>query len=159
MFGLTGPQGNHGEDVKEYWWYLDATPTSSFLRWRYHYPQTRFPFEQLVAENERRTRLDPEFELVDTGAFSEGRFWIVTVDWAKADPDDLLWRIEVINAGPDEAAIDVLPQPVDTPLFLQRIACRAQREFHRFAWHAFDERSNRPSQARGYRAAQRNRLD
>jgi hypothetical protein len=109
MFGLTGSQGNHGEDVKDYWWFLDATPTASYLRWRYHYPQGRFPYEDLLAENQRRSRLDPEYELVDTGIFAEDRFWIVEVEWAKAGPEDLLWRITVTNAGPDEATIDVLP--------------------------------------------------
>src|ERR1700735_1049922 len=72
-FGLTNSQGNHGEDVKECWWYLDATPTSSWLQWRYHYPQARFPYEDLVAENARRGRNDPEYELVDTGIFDAGR--------------------------------------------------------------------------------------
>jgi hypothetical protein len=109
MFGLTGSQGNHGEDVKDYWWFMDATPTSSWLRWRYHYPQQAFPYEQLLAENQRRDRHQPEFELLDTGIFADNRYWVVTVDWAKADPEDLLWRIEVTNAGPDEATIDVLP--------------------------------------------------
>ncbi|HLY83958.1 MAG TPA: hypothetical protein VKQ71_13285, partial [Acidimicrobiales bacterium] len=109
MFGLTGTQGNHGEDVKEYWWYLDATPTSSWLRWRYHYPQRAFPYDQLLVENQRRDRRQPEYELVDTGIFAENRYWAVTVDWAKAGPEDLLWRIEVFNAGPDPATIDVLP--------------------------------------------------
>jgi hypothetical protein len=109
MFGLTSGQGNHGEDVKEYWWYLDATPTSSWLVWRYHYPQSRYPYEQLIQENGRRTRTDPEYELVDTGIFDDGRYWVVTVTWAKGAPEDLLWRIEVRNAGPERATIDVLP--------------------------------------------------
>jgi hypothetical protein len=109
MYGLTGDQGNHGEDVKEYWWCLDATPTSSYLKWRYHYPQARFPYEDLLAENRRRSRLDPEYELVDTGVFADNRFWVIEVEWAKADPRDLLWHITVRNAGPDEATIDVLP--------------------------------------------------
>ncbi len=109
MYGLTGAQGNHGEDVKEYWWYLDATPTASYLKWRYHYPQARFPYDDLLAESRRRGRLDPEYELVDTGVFADARFWVVEVEWAKDGPDDLLWRITVRNAGPDEATIDVLP--------------------------------------------------
>ena len=109
MYGLTGPQGNHGEDAKEYWWFLDATPTGSYMRWRYHYPQGRFPYEDLLNENQRRSRLDPEYELIDTGIFADDRFWIVEVEWAKADPDDLLWHITVCNAGPEEATIDVLP--------------------------------------------------
>jgi len=108
-FGLSGNEGNHGEDAKDHWWYLDATPTASWLRWRYHYPQAAFPYDLLRTENRRRSRLDPEFELVDTGVFAEDRFWIVSVEWAKASPEDLLWRIEVRNAGPDTATIDVLP--------------------------------------------------
>ncbi|HET6917393.1 MAG TPA: hypothetical protein VFH56_14975, partial [Acidimicrobiales bacterium] len=109
MFGLTGEQGNHGEDVKEYWWYLDATPTSSWLRWRYHYPQRAFPYDDLVATNRARSRLEPEYELADTGVFDEDRYWAVTATWAKAAPEDMLWRIEVRNAGPQDATIDVLP--------------------------------------------------
>src|SRR6188768_3271214 len=109
MFGLTGPQGNHGEDVKEYWWYLDSTPTHSWNTWHYHYPQREFPYGDLIAENARRGKLDPEYELVDTGIFDESRYWVVTVDYAKAAPRDLLMRITVENAGPDEATIDVLP--------------------------------------------------
>jgi len=108
-FGLTNSQGNHGEDVKECWWYLDATPTSSWLRWRYHYPQARFPYEDLVAENARRGRDQPEYELVDTGIFDADRYFVVTVTWAKAGPEDILWQIEVENVGPDIAPLDVLP--------------------------------------------------
>ena len=108
-FGLTNAQGNHGEDVKECWWYLDATPTSSWMHWRYHYPQAAFPYEDLVAENARRTREQPEYELVDTGVFANNRYFVVTVTWAKDGPEDLLWQIEVSNAGPDVAPIDVLP--------------------------------------------------
>jgi hypothetical protein len=109
LFGLTNAQGNHGEDAKECWWYLDATPTSSWLQWRYHYPQARFPYEQLVAENARRTRSEPEYELVDTGAFSGGRYFAVTVTWAKAGPEDILWAIEATNMAGEPAPIDVLP--------------------------------------------------
>ena len=109
MFGLAGPEGNHGEDVKEYWWYLDSTPTHSFMRWRYMYPQAAFPYEQLVEVNRARTRLEPEFELVDTGIFDDHRYWEVTVEYAKASPEDVLVRISVRNAGPAAAAIDVLP--------------------------------------------------
>jgi hypothetical protein len=108
MFGLAGPEGNHGEDAKEYWWYLDSTPTHSWMRWRYHYPQAEFPYQQLVAENARRSKLEPEFELLDTGIFDEG-YWQVTVDYAKAAPDDVLMRITVRNAGPRTATVHVLP--------------------------------------------------
>ena len=109
IFGLTGPQGNHGEDAKEYWWYLDSTPTHSWLRWRYMYPQGEFPYDRLVEENALRDRHEPEFELVDTGVFDERRYWEITADYAKASPEEILIRIGVRNAGPDRAAIDVLP--------------------------------------------------
>jgi hypothetical protein len=77
MFGLTGPQGNHGEDVKECWWYVEGLPSHSLLRWRYHYPQAPFPYADLVAENGRRDKRQPEYELLDTGVFDDGRFWIL----------------------------------------------------------------------------------
>ncbi len=109
MFGLAGPEGNHGEDVKECWWYLDATPTSSFLRWRYCCPQEPYPYADLVAENARRSKADPEYELVDTGIFDEGRYFVVTVTYAKASPFDLAMVIEVVNRGPETAGLDVLP--------------------------------------------------
>ncbi|HET8606216.1 MAG TPA: hypothetical protein VFL66_04220 [Gaiellaceae bacterium] len=109
IFGLTGPQGNHGEDAKEYWWYLDSTPTHSFMRWRYMYPQAAFPYDELVAGNAARGKGDPELELVDTGVFDDGRYWEITADYAKASPEDVLIRVSVRNAGPDEATIDVLP--------------------------------------------------
>jgi hypothetical protein len=109
MFGLTGPQGNHGEDVKEYWWYLDSTPTHSWNTWRYHYPQQAFPYDDLVSTNARRGKLEPEYELVDTGIFDDNRYWVVTVDYAKAGPRDLLMSISVENAGPNEATLHVLP--------------------------------------------------
>ncbi|MGH3778819.1 MAG: MGH1-like glycoside hydrolase domain-containing protein [Pseudonocardiaceae bacterium] len=109
MFGLTGPEGNHGEDVKEYWWYLDSTPTHSWMTWRYHYPQRLFPYADLVEQNRRRGREAPEFELVDTGVFAQDRYWAVTVDYAKADPTDLCLRITVDNRGPEAATLHVLP--------------------------------------------------
>jgi len=109
MFGLTGAQANHGEDVKEYWWYLDAVPSHAWNRWRYHYPQAAFPYEGLVEENGRRSRVEPEYELLDTGVFDEDRYWIVEVDYAKADPLDLLMTVRVTNAGPDPDTLHVLP--------------------------------------------------
>jgi hypothetical protein len=109
IFGLTGAQGNHGEDAKEYWWYVDAVPSHAWNSWRYHYPQGEFPYGDLVAENGRRGRLDPEYELLDTGAFDGDRYWVVDVDYAKAAPHDVLMRVRVTNAGPDEASVDVLP--------------------------------------------------
>src|SRR6201985_2161056 len=108
-FGLTGHEGNHGEDVKEYWWYLDSTPTHSWMRWRYAYPQAEFPYADLVSENARRGRTVGEYELLDTGAFADGRYWDITVDYAKAAPDDLCIRMTIRNAGPEQASIDVLP--------------------------------------------------
>jgi hypothetical protein len=108
-FGLTGPQGNHGEDVKEYWWYLDAIPSHAWNRWRYHYPQAAFPYQDLVAQNAARTRFDPEYELLDTGVFDADRYWIVEVHYAKADPDDVLMAVQVSNAGPEAATLHVLP--------------------------------------------------
>ncbi len=109
IFGLTGNQGNHGEDAKEYWWYLDATPTHSWNRWRYHYPQAAFPYEALVEENASRGRHDPEFELLDTGIFADDRYWIVEAEYAKADPHDLLLTIRVTNQGPEPDTLHVLP--------------------------------------------------
>ncbi|MBV8995670.1 MAG: glucosidase [Pseudonocardiales bacterium] len=109
MFGLTGPEGNHGEDVKDYWWYLDSTPTHSWMTWRYHYPQRSFPYTELVGENRRRGKDKPEYELVDTGVFAEDRYWAVTVDYAKAGPADLCLRITVANRGPEAATLHVLP--------------------------------------------------
>jgi hypothetical protein len=109
IFGLTGPEGNHGEDAKEYWWYLDSTPTHSWLRWRYMYPHTEFPYEQLVTGNGARGFHDPELELVDTGVFDEDRYWEITADYAKASPEEIVLRVSVRNAGPEAAAIDVLP--------------------------------------------------
>jgi hypothetical protein len=108
-YGLTGPEGNHGEDVKEYWWYTDAVPSHAWNSWRYHYPQGAFPYERLRAENARRGKLDPEFELLDTGAFDDDRYWIVEVDYAKGDPGDILMTVRVTNAGPSADEIHVLP--------------------------------------------------
>src|SRR3954449_1186428 len=107
MFGLTGPQGNHGEDVKEYWWYLEGLPSHALLKWRYHYPQREFPYRQLV--NHGRGLHDPELELLDTGVFDGDRYWSVDVTYAKAAPDEVLMRIELENHGPDEATLHVLP--------------------------------------------------
>jgi Glycosyl hydrolase family 63 C-terminal domain len=109
IFGLTGHEGNHGEDAKEYWAYLDSTPTHSWMRWRYLYPQAAFPYTDLVMTNRQRDRSEPEYELVDTGIFDDDRYWEITADYAKAAPDDLCIRLVVRNAGPDEAKIEVLP--------------------------------------------------
>ena len=109
MFGLGGDGGNHGEDVKEYWWYEESTPTHSAMRWRYHYPQAPFPYDRLVAVNALRRRDEPEYELVDTGVFADDRFWAVTVEYAKAGPTDMCVRITAANRGPDPAILHLLP--------------------------------------------------
>ncbi len=109
IFGLTGNEGNHSEDAKEYWWFVDSTPTHSYLRWRYHYPQAEFPYGDLVAENGRRTKLDPEYELIDTGVFADDRYWAIEAEFAKATTDDVYVKVTLTNAGPDTATIDVLP--------------------------------------------------
>jgi Mannosylglycerate hydrolase MGH1-like glycoside hydrolase domain len=109
MFGLTGAQANHGEDVKEYWWYLDAVPSHAWNRWRYHYPQAAFPYADLVAENGRRGKHDPEYELLDTGVFDDDRYWVVDVDYVKADPDDVIMVVRATNAGRDAAKLHLLP--------------------------------------------------
>jgi len=110
LFGLSGSQGNHGEDVKEIYYFLDNTPTHSYQKLLYKYPQGAFPYEQLVQENARRTRQDPEFELLDTGVFAENRYFDVFVEYAKAAPDDLLIQYTIVNRGPAEATLHVLPQ-------------------------------------------------
>jgi hypothetical protein len=108
-FGLANAEGNHGEDVKEYYFFLDCTPSHAYMKALYKYPQSAFPYAQLVAENRRRTRSDPEYELLDTGAFAENRYFDITVEYAKADPEDLLIRITATNRGPAPAALHMLP--------------------------------------------------
>ncbi len=110
LFGLTNGQGNHGEDVKEYWWALDGTPTHSWMRWMYRYPQEAFPYQRLRDENASRGRDQREFELADTGILDGDRFFDVTVTYAKAAPDDLCIEITAVNRGPDPAPLDLLPQ-------------------------------------------------
>jgi Mannosylglycerate hydrolase MGH1-like glycoside hydrolase domain len=109
LFGLTNSEGNHGEDVKEYYFYLDSTPTHSYMKYLYKYPQTAFPYDDLVATNTARTRLDYEYELLDTGVFADSRYFDVLVEYAKASPDDLLIRITATNRGPAAAPLHVLP--------------------------------------------------
>ena len=109
LFGLSGPEGNHGEDVKEAYFYLDNTPSHSYMKSLYKYPQAAFPYEQLVAENARRTREEREYELVDTGVFAESRYFDVTVEYAKAGPEDILIRITAVNRGPEAADLHLLP--------------------------------------------------
>ena len=110
LFGLTNGQGNHGEDVKELYYYLDSTPTHSYMRMLYKYPQQAFPYEKLRAENAARTRQEPEYELLDTGIFDERRYFDVFVEYAKAGPDDILLQVTVHNRGPRTARLQVLPQ-------------------------------------------------
>jgi len=110
LFGLTGNQGNHGEDVKEYYFYLDSTATHSFMRMLYKYPQNEFPYERLIEESQRRGRNQPEFELLDTGIFSGNRYFDLFVEYAKADVEDILIRITAVNRGPEAATLHVLPQ-------------------------------------------------
>jgi hypothetical protein len=110
MFGLTGPEGNHGEDVKELYWYLDATPTGSYLKHLYKYPQQAFPYARLVEENRRRDKHEAEFELLDTGVFDADRYFDIVTEYAKSDADDVLIRISATNRGDDAATIHLLPQ-------------------------------------------------
>src|SRR5262245_3806480 len=131
LFGLTGSEGNHAEDVKEYYFYVDSTPTHSYLKFLYKYPQAAFPYADLVEENRRRGRGAPEYELVDTGVFDGGRYFDVVVEYAKADPEDVLVRIHVTNRGSEPAAIDVLPTV-----------------WFRNVW-SWDRNPTRPSLARG----------
>lgn len=109
LFGLTGPEGNHGEDVKEEYFYLDSTPTHSYLKALYKYPQAEFPYASLVSENRRRGQRQPEFELCDTGIFDQQRYFDVLVEYAKNSPDDILIRLTISNRGPDAAPLHVLP--------------------------------------------------
>jgi hypothetical protein len=110
LFGLTGPEGNHGEDVKEHWWYTDAVPSHAWNTWRYHYPQGPFPYDELRAESARRDRRAPEYEILDTGIFDQDRYWVTEVSYAKSDDAaDLLVEIRVTNAGRDADTIHVLP--------------------------------------------------
>lgn len=108
-FGLTGNQGNHGEDVKELYYFLDATPTHSYLKMLYKYPQQAYPYQQLLDENSRRGKKDPEYEIQDTGVFNEGKYFDVFIEYAKAGPEDILMKITVYNRGPEPAPIHVLP--------------------------------------------------
>ncbi len=131
LFGLTGPEGNHGEDVKELYYYLDSTPTHSYMRGLYKYPQARFPYERLTEVNHSRDRTEPEYELLDTGVFEDSRYFDVFVEYAKAAPDDILIRISIHNRGPQSAVLHLLPQ-----LWFR----------NRWVWHGTDELcTTRPS--------------
>ena len=109
LFGLTNSEGNHGEDVKEYYFYLDSTPTHSYMKMLYKYPQAAFPYDDLVQTNRARSKLELEYELLDTGIFDGDRYYDVVVEYAKAAPEDLLIRITVTNRGPDAGVLHLLP--------------------------------------------------
>jgi len=109
LFGLTNSEGNHGEDVKEYYFYLDSTPTHSYMKYLYKYPQREFPYPDLVETNRRRSREEFEYELLDTGVFDQDRYFDVFVEYAKEGPDDILIRIAVYNRGPEAARLHLLP--------------------------------------------------
>jgi len=109
LFGLTGSEGNHGEDVKEYYFYLDSTPTHSYMKYLYKYPQRKYPYARLVEENRGRGKDQPEYELLDAGVFDENRYFDIVVEYAKADVEDILIRISVSNRGPEIASLDLLP--------------------------------------------------
>ncbi len=109
LFGVTQAQGNHGEDVKELYWYLDSTPTHSFMRMIYRYPQCRFPYEELVAQSGSRSKMEGEFEIWNTAAFTENRFFDIAIEYAKADARDILIRVSATNCGPEAAPLHLLP--------------------------------------------------
>src|SRR5262249_1116294 len=109
LFGLTGNQGNHGEDVKECYYYLDSTPTHSYMKCLYKYPQSAFPYQQLIDVNRQRSRLDPEYELIDTGAFDQNRDFAIFTEYGKVDANDILIRLTIVNRGPDPASLHLLP--------------------------------------------------
>src|SRR5271165_5278595 len=110
MFGLANAQGNHGEDVKELYYYLDGTPTHSYMRMLYKYPQATFPYNTLIEENRRRGKTEPEFELIDTGVFDGNRYFDVEIEYAKADVDDILMQVTIHNRAEEAAPLHVLPQ-------------------------------------------------
>src|SRR5437016_1202685 len=109
LFGLTNGEGNHGEDVKEYYFYLDSTPTHSYMKYLYKYPQAAYPYEDLIRTNRQRNRHDMEYELLDSGIFNEDRYFDVFVEYAKNTPEDILIQISIANRGAETATIDVLP--------------------------------------------------
>ena len=109
LFGLTNSEGNHGEDVKEYYFYLDSTPTHAYMKYLYKYPQRPFPYEDLVQTNSQRSRAEMEYELLDTGVFDDDRYWDVFVEYAKEGPEDVLIAITAVNRGPETAVLHLLP--------------------------------------------------
>jgi hypothetical protein len=109
LFGLTNSEGNHGEDVKEYYYYIDSTPTHSYMKYLYKYPQNTYPYVDLIETNRHRGRNDPEYELIDTGIFAADRYFDLFIEYAKASPGDILIRVSVVNRGPEPAVLHVLP--------------------------------------------------
>src|SRR4029453_5742401 len=109
LFGCVGSEANHGEDVKEYYFYLDSTPTHSYMKFLYKYPQGEYPYEKLIRENRARGAGAPEYELRDTGLFDEDRYFDVFVEYAKAGPEDMVVRVEAFNRGPEAATLHLLP--------------------------------------------------
>ena len=109
LFGLSNSEGNHGEDVKEYYFYLDSTPTHSYMKYLYKYPHKAYPYDDIVTTNRFRSRNEPEYELLDTGIFKDNHYFDVFVEYAKAAPEDILIRITVFNRGPEAASLQVLP--------------------------------------------------
>ena len=110
LFGLTPHEGNHGEDVKEYYYYLDNLPSHAYMKYLYKYPQDEYPYCRLIEENRARNGQGPEFELIDTGIFDEDRYFDIVIEYAKATPEDIVIRIEAFNRGPEPAPLHVLPQ-------------------------------------------------
>ena len=155
LFGLTNSEGNHGEDVKEIYYYLEATPSHSYLKMLYKYPHDRYPYEQLAAENRRRGAGDPELEIIDTGLFAQNRYFDVFVEYAQSEPDDILMRITVENRGPEAAPLHVLPQVwfrntwswrtgVTKPLLSMDTPCGIRAEHRRLGtYHLYLERQPR----------------
>ena len=154
LFGLSGPQGNHGEDVKECYFYLDSTPTHSYMKYLYKYPQAAFPYEDLVEENRRRGRGAPEYELLDTGVFDEDRYWDILIEYAKAGVNDILIRVTATNRGPERrrarpAADALVPQylvlgPGRSAPHAERLGARRRdRGRPRLARHALAGRRRR----------------
>jgi hypothetical protein len=109
LFGLSNGEGNHGEDVKEYYFYLDSTPTHSYMKYLYKYPQAAYPYDDIVNTNRYRSKVEPEYELLDTGIFNDNRYFDVFVEYAKASPEDILIRLSVFNRGTEAASLHVLP--------------------------------------------------
>ena len=130
LFGLTNSEGNHGEDVKECYYYLDSTPTHSYMRYLYKYPQSEYPYNNLVSTNRQRDKRAPEYELIDTGVFNDDRYFDVFVEYAKAQPEDILIRITIANRGKQAAKLHLLP----TLWFRNTWSWMTQRPSRRYKW-------------------------